>query len=308
MPLTITSDRDPKFTRHFWKALFRMCGTDLNQSSAYHHDTDGQVERVNLGLEDYLRHYVSGDQRDWSEHLVMAEFKYNSTVHSATGFAPFFLATGRSPRTPTWFSNPRAWTTASKVPAADTFIQERREAIEAATASMARNQSRYKEQSDKSRREVSFEIGERVWVQLRPNQFHESISRKLAPRYAGPYRILRRAHESNPMSFVLEVPESMVQNKSYHVSVLKKFVEDEDPNRQQVLRPEAELVQDVEEYEVEAILQHKFKKLRGRNVLYYLVHWKGYDQCKRTWKPEEHLKNAPQVVNAYQQCAGLSPS
>ena len=145
MPLSITSDRDAKFTGHFWRALFRMCGVELNRSSAYHHDTDGQVERVNLELEDYLKHYVSGDQRDWTRHLVMAEFKYNSTVHSATGFAPFFLATGRSPRTPNWFSNPRAWATTSKVPAADTFIQERREAIEAATASMARSRSRYKE-------------------------------------------------------------------------------------------------------------------------------------------------------------------
>ena len=166
---------------------------------------------------------------------------------------------------------------------------------------MARNQSWYKEQSDKSRRKVSFEIGEHVWVQLRPNQFHESISQNLAPRYARPYRILQRAHESNPMSFVLAIPESMVQNKSYHVSVLKKFVEDEDPNRQQVLQPKVELVQDVEEYKVEAILQHKFKKLRGRNVLYYLVHWKGYNQCERIWEPKEYLKNAPQVMNAYRQ-------
>ena len=99
----------------------------------------------------------------------------------------------------------------------------------------------------------------------------------------------------------------MGQNKSYHVSVLKKFVEGSDPNKQQVLRPEAQLVQDVEQYEVEEILQHKLKSRRGSNVLYYLVHWKGYDQCEQTWEPEEHLANAPLVVEAYRKRAGLSP-
>ena len=136
----------------------------------------------------------------------MAEFSYNSKKHAATGFVPFVLATGRTPRAPSWFINPEAWRTESKVPSADDFIQERCRVLEAATKGMTLAQSRYKEQGDKSRREVSFEIGERVWLQLRPKQYHKSISRKLAPRYAGPYRIVRRAHKDSPVSGVLETP------------------------------------------------------------------------------------------------------
>ncbi|CAM6125136.1 unnamed protein product [Calypogeia fissa] len=164
LPLQILSDRDSRFTGHFWKALFRLSVTDLTRGSAYHHETDGQTERLNLVLEEYVRHFVSADQKDWPHHLTMAEFRYNSTKHSATGFAPFLLATGRVPRAPAWFVNPDAWRTESKVPAADDFIRERRLMVEAATKGMTLAQSRYKEQGDKSRRQVSFEIGERVWL------------------------------------------------------------------------------------------------------------------------------------------------
>ena len=206
LPLNILSDRDPKFTGNFWRTLFRLSGTDLTRGSAYHHERDGQTERCNLIMEEYLRHFVSANQKDWTRHMVMAESRYNATKHAATEFAPFVLATGRMPRTPVWFINLEAWRTESNVPSADEFIQERCRVLEAATKAMRFAQSRYKEQEDKHRREVVFEIGEYVWLRLRPEQYHSKISRKLAPRYAGPYRILHRAHKDNPVSFVLETP------------------------------------------------------------------------------------------------------
>ncbi|CAM6124018.1 unnamed protein product [Calypogeia fissa] len=237
----------------------------------------------------------------------MAEFRYNSTKYSGTGFAPFLLATGRVPRAPAWFVNPDTWRTESKVLAADDFIREWRLMVEAATKGMTLAQSQYKEQGDKSLRQVSFEIGERIWLQLRPEQHHSKISWKIAPRYAGPYRILRWAHKDNPLSVVLETPESMGVGKSYHVSRLKKFVSDTDPNRQQVLRPNALLVEDVEEYEVEAILDHRYKRRFGKQLLEYLVKWIGYDQAECTWEPEENLMNAGEVLGSYRKRSGLPP-
>ncbi|CAM6102376.1 unnamed protein product [Calypogeia fissa] len=148
LPLQILLDRNSRFTWHFWKALFRLSGTDLTRGSAYHHEIDGQTERLNLVLEEYVRHFVSADQKDWPHHMMMAEFRYNLTKHSTTGFALFLLAKGRVPRVSVWFVNPDTWRTKNKVPTADGFIQERRLMVEAATKGMTLAQSQYKEQGD----------------------------------------------------------------------------------------------------------------------------------------------------------------
>ncbi|CAM6093993.1 unnamed protein product [Calypogeia fissa] len=95
---------------------------DLTRGFAYHHETDGQTEKLSLVLEEYVRHFMSADQKDWPHHMTMVEFRYNSTKHSAIGFAPFLLATGRVPRVSAWFVNPNTWWTESKVLAMDDFI------------------------------------------------------------------------------------------------------------------------------------------------------------------------------------------
>ena len=160
----ILSDRDSRFTGKFWRALSWLSGTDLTRRSAYHHEIDGQTERVNLAIEEYLRHFVSANQRDWPKHITMGEFQHNSSVHFAIEFAPFFLAVGRMSRAPAWFINPEAWSMESKVLAANNFIKGRRSVIEAATKGFTLARSRYKKQGDVSRRQVCFEIGERVWL------------------------------------------------------------------------------------------------------------------------------------------------
>ena len=72
MPLSIVSDRDLRFTGRFWTTLFKLVGTELLMSSSYHPQTDGQTERINTLLEDYLRHYVTVDRKNWLEFLDIA--------------------------------------------------------------------------------------------------------------------------------------------------------------------------------------------------------------------------------------------
>ena len=61
MPKNMLSNRDPKFVAKFWKQLFYKLGAELLKSSAYHSETDGQTERTNLELENYLKNYVNAD-------------------------------------------------------------------------------------------------------------------------------------------------------------------------------------------------------------------------------------------------------
>jgi hypothetical protein len=80
----IISDRDPRFTSHFTKAVCKATGIQQNISTAYHPCTDGQTEHMNQWVENYLCAFVTGCQNDWSKLLPMAEFAHNSWKHEQT--------------------------------------------------------------------------------------------------------------------------------------------------------------------------------------------------------------------------------
>ncbi|GJZ91654.1 putative reverse transcriptase domain-containing protein [Tanacetum coccineum] len=78
VPVSIISDRDGKFTSHFWKSLNKALGTRLDMSTTYHPETDGQSERTIQTLEDMLRAYVLDFGKGWDKHLPLVEFSYNN--------------------------------------------------------------------------------------------------------------------------------------------------------------------------------------------------------------------------------------
>jgi hypothetical protein len=94
----VVSDRDPQFVAEFTRELYRLLGIKLAATTAYHPQGDGQTERVNQELEQYLRLFINQRQDDWADLLSLAEFQYNNHVHSATQHQPFLLDSGRLPR------------------------------------------------------------------------------------------------------------------------------------------------------------------------------------------------------------------
>ena len=98
MPLYIVSDRDHIFTSNFWQALVKKTGIVLNMSTAYHMETNGQIERVNQQVECFLRCFISDHPSKWSKWLSLCEFWYNTNWHSALNKSPFEVLYGHSPR------------------------------------------------------------------------------------------------------------------------------------------------------------------------------------------------------------------
>lgn len=97
MPTVIVSNRDAIFTSNFWSKLFRLQGTKLAMSTAYHPQTDGQTMVVNRSLEQYLRAFSYDKPTKWVAWLTMAEFWFNTNFHTATKFTPFEALYGFPP-------------------------------------------------------------------------------------------------------------------------------------------------------------------------------------------------------------------
>ena len=86
---SVVLDRGPQFAAELTKELNRMLGIKTKLSTAFHPQTDGQTERMNQEVEQYLRFFIKHRQKDWPEWLVMAEFAINNKVHMATKISPF---------------------------------------------------------------------------------------------------------------------------------------------------------------------------------------------------------------------------
>nr|GEY16933.1 reverse transcriptase domain-containing protein [Tanacetum cinerariifolium] len=104
VPVLIILDRDPRFTSRFWTSLQKSLGTNLDMSTAYHPETDGQSERTIQTLEDMLLACVIDFGSGWDKHLPFDEFSYNNSYHTSIKAAPFEALYKRKCRSPVCWS------------------------------------------------------------------------------------------------------------------------------------------------------------------------------------------------------------
>jgi hypothetical protein len=133
-------------------------GSELKMRTSFRPQTDGQIERVNLVIQQFLRNYVAMDQQDWVDHLELVEFCYNNSEHSTIRFTPFQMVMGKSPIVPpTWAAHGQPLNDASEEVQMVTQLDEERWHLwELAKANLEKTHKRYKDFADKSRREVKF--------------------------------------------------------------------------------------------------------------------------------------------------------
>ncbi|GJS10402.1 putative reverse transcriptase domain-containing protein [Tanacetum coccineum] len=188
VPVLIISDRDSKFTSHFWQSLNKALGTQLDMSTAYHPQTNGQSERTIQTLEDISRACVIYFRKGWDRHLPLVgdtQLTGLEIVHETT----------------------------------EKIIQIKKR-IQAA-------RDRHKSYADRRRKPLEFDVKDKVVLKVSPWKWVIRFGKrgKLNPRYIGPFKILAKV---GTLTYRLELPEQLSRvHSTFHVSNLKTCFVDE---------------------------------------------------------------------------------
>ena len=298
VPDSILSDRDPRFTAHFWRSFWDQLGSKLTMSTAYHPQTDGQTERANRTLEEMLRAYVNWRQSDWDVHLSTLEMAFNTAKQASTGYSPHYLNFGQEMRLPLDGAIPSAATNSN--PTAIERVERLHRDIASAKENIVKAQERQRKYADRHRRELQFVVGDRVLLSTdHLRMIGDGRSPKLHSKYIGPFRVVR-AVGSN--AYELDLPATMRIHPVLNVSRLKAYKDGAASHPDRPLphtRPPPECGHEdgVEIYEVERILEHRGKGARTQ----YLVEWKGYPRWEATWQKKKDMVGASDAISDYEE-------
>ena len=302
LPKSIVSDRDPRFTSHFWKSLWSQLGTKLTMSTAYHPQTDGQTERTNRTLEDMLRSYVNFEQNNWDQFLVAAEISINNSQQASSRFTPYFLNYHQHPELPlSRTARPVETNAQSKSPAAGQAYDSFMKHLEQAKLNLKMAQDKQAKYANQHRRDYEFEVNDKVMIATKHINM-DGRAPKLSPKYYGPFKVLERIGNS---AYKLDFPPQWSIHPVINVSKLKPYYESSEDRfsgrEKEVHYPPPEIKDSAQEWEVERIVDKRVKQKGRRQRTEYLVLWKGYPEWDRTWEPEENLKNSQEAIQEFHQ-------
>ena len=203
MPLSIVSDRDPRFTSRFWGSLQQALGTKLHFSTAFHPQTDGQSERTIKTLEDMLRACVLEFQGSWDDYVNLIEFAYNNHYHSSIGMAPYEALYGRKCRCPMYWDEE-----GTQILEGPELIQKTGDKVKVIRSKLKAAQDRQKSYVDQHRREMEYNVGDKVFLRVSPwkGVLRFGKKGKLSPRYICLYEIVARI---GLLAYRLALPQAL---------------------------------------------------------------------------------------------------
>uniref|UniRef100_A0A8C5LPA6 Gypsy retrotransposon integrase-like protein 1 n=1 Tax=Leptobrachium leishanense TaxID=445787 RepID=A0A8C5LPA6_9ANUR len=284
LPESIISDRGTQFTSKFWDAFCQQLHMKRNLSTAFHPQTNGQTERTNQTLEQYLRCYVTYLQDDWYNYLPMAEFAYNNHIHKSIKVSPFYANYGLHPTmlpgSPINTSVPDVQEHVSNIIQNYRLIKQ----------TLSQTCERSKTYADRSRTPAPcYKENDNVWLSTKYLKL-SCRTKKFGPRFIGPFKILKVI---SPSAVKLQLPQTYRIHPVFHVSLLKPAIPD--PFTSRVPSPPGPvLVDDDDVFEVDTILDSRIRRSR----LEYLIQWKGYGPEERSWIDHKDV-SAPTLIDRF---------
>ncbi|GJZ08687.1 putative reverse transcriptase domain-containing protein [Tanacetum coccineum] len=210
------------FTSRFWQSLQSALGTQLDMSTTYHPETDGQSERTIQTLEDMLRAYVIDFREGWEKHLPLVEFSYNNSYHASIKATPFEALYSRKCRSPV------CWAEVGDVQlTGPEIIHETTEKIVQIRQHLQAARDRQRSYVNIRRKPLEFQVGDRVMLKVSPRKGVIRFGKrgKLNPWYIGPFKILKRV---GPVAYKLKLPDELSNvHNTFHISNLKKCLSNE---------------------------------------------------------------------------------
>jgi len=215
---SIILDRGLQFVAGIMRELNRMLGIKSKLSMVFHSQTNGQMERVNQELEQYLRMFIDHRQEQWPDWLGMAEFAYNNKAHSSTKMSPFKANYRQDPRM--GFEMRKK----GKYKGAEKFVTKMKEIQEEAKAALEKAQEEMKKYADRKRGEADeYKVGDLIMLSTKDLKYQMTGRRteKLIERFVGPYKV-KEIISANAVK--LELPSTIRIHLVVNISRIHRYI------------------------------------------------------------------------------------
>ena len=215
LPRTIVSDHDVLFMSLFWTHLNKLMDVKQHMSSAYHPEMDGSTKRANRTIGQMLQSCIGPTQKDWVSRLPAIEFTINLARSESTGYSLFFLNTRQMPRAMIWDAP-----SSDKYLSVKVYVQRMKLALTMAHDALLTARVKQTVQANKRRCTCPFVVGDLVYISTKNISFPKGTSRKLVPKFMGPYKI---SQDFGNYLYHIELPSSLRQrgiHDVFHLSLL----------------------------------------------------------------------------------------
>ena len=335
-PRTLLSDRGSNFLSSLVAEVCRLLNTKKVNTTAYHPQTDGLVERFNNTLAEAISSFVCSNQQDWDIYIPAILFAYRTSPCVSTGDSPFYLLYGREPRlAPDVSLLPPTNLSASVEEHRARIVRQIETAHSIARSNIARTQQLMKLQYDKNSADAPFEVGQRVWIYTPRTK--RGLSKKFLSKWNGPFRICRKL---SPVHYQVRTCDNRLVATTVHANRLKHFY---DPADRPILPPSVDDPDDLP-FDASALPADSFepddsttnatanahpdqdvsetpnsppvdssdllddpdvfgaerilKSRKRHGKLQYLVKWANYPISESTWEPEENILD-PRLLDEF---------